>query len=246
MSERTGASTHQGSIAASRSFPNVRPRDAATLILIDRSGPTPKVLLGRRHDAHQFMPGKFVFPGGRVEPFDRAMPSATPLAPPVEKRLMLRTSRPSAAKARAFALAAIRETYEETGLMVGVRRGDAPAAPEGPWSAFAAAHVHPDLASMHFIARAVTPPRYSRRFDTRFFATDASLIAHRVDGIVGLDTELVELMWVGIAEAKHLDVPKITMIALGELEQRSAAGLPLDRPVPYYRMLHTGRTCQML
>ena len=46
----------------------VRPKDAATLILIDRSGKVPKVLLGKRHHGHKFMPGKFVFPGGGVDP----------------------------------------------------------------------------------------------------------------------------------------------------------------------------------
>ena len=53
-----------------QTFPDSEPRDAATLMLIDRSGAKPKVLLGRRHASHKFMPGKFVFPGGRIEPLD--------------------------------------------------------------------------------------------------------------------------------------------------------------------------------
>jgi 8-oxo-dGTP pyrophosphatase MutT (NUDIX family) len=57
--------------------PDSEPRDAATLMLIDRSGAKPKVLLGRRHAGHKFMPGKFVFPGGRIEAFDRVMPAAS-------------------------------------------------------------------------------------------------------------------------------------------------------------------------
>ena len=48
--------------------PNRPPRDAATLILLDRSGPIPKVLMGRRHHGHVFLPGRFVFPGGAVDP----------------------------------------------------------------------------------------------------------------------------------------------------------------------------------
>jgi len=59
-----------------QSSPNLRPRDSATLILIDCSGSVPKVLLGRRHERHRFLPGKFVFPGGRVEIKDRLMPTA--------------------------------------------------------------------------------------------------------------------------------------------------------------------------
>ena len=102
-----------------QSSPNLRPRDSATLILIDRSGTVPKVLLGRRHERHRFLPGKFVFPGGRVEIKDRLMPTAAPLHARDTERLMQRVKRPSLAKAAAYALAAIRETYEETGLMLG-------------------------------------------------------------------------------------------------------------------------------
>src|SRR5262249_1706263 len=102
------------------SSPYVRPKDAATLILGDRSGSVPKVLLGKRHHGHKFMPGKFVFPGGRVDPADQHMPVARTLHPHTEAHLMKRLQRPSAAKARAFALAAIRETFEETGLLLGV------------------------------------------------------------------------------------------------------------------------------
>ena len=110
----------------------VRPKDAATLILIDRSGREPKVLLGKRHQRHKFMPGKFVFPGGRVDPADRHMPVARPLDPSTEAHLMKRLQRPSAARARAFALAAIRETFEETGLLLGVRGRATAKVPRGP------------------------------------------------------------------------------------------------------------------
>ena len=52
--------------------PNITPKDASTLILLDRSGSEPKVLMGKRHDRHVFMPGAYVFPGGRVDPIDRS------------------------------------------------------------------------------------------------------------------------------------------------------------------------------
>ena len=51
-------------------YPNLRPRDAATLIILDESAGGPKVLMGQRHLGHKFMTAKFVFPGGRVEPKD--------------------------------------------------------------------------------------------------------------------------------------------------------------------------------
>ena len=114
-----------------QTFPNLKPRDSATLILIDRAHPVPKVLLGRRHLRHRFMPGKFVFPGGRIEPTDRQMPTFAPLQAQYVTRLMRRVRRPSAAKAAGYALAAVRETYEETGLMLGVRNDRVIATPPG-------------------------------------------------------------------------------------------------------------------
>ena len=224
------------------SSPVVRPKDAATLILVDRTTEQPKVLLGRRHQNHKFMPGKFVFPGGRVEPADRRMAKATHLDPQVEDRLMRGVRRPNPARARALVLAAIRETFEETGLLIGLPRLDAPADRSATaiaiWADFATAGVKPDLTNIHFVARAITPPGRSRRFDTRFFTADASSITARVDGVVGPDTELVELVWTPIEEAKRLDMPAITTVALDELDRRVAAGLSHSLPVPFYRMLH--------
>ena len=72
------------SVARERRWPNQKPKDAATLIVIDRRGSAPKVLMGKRHHGHKFMPGKFVFPGGRIEPHDRKMPALGALEPPVE------------------------------------------------------------------------------------------------------------------------------------------------------------------
>jgi len=219
------------------SFPNSEPRDAATLILIDRSGQTPKVLLGRRHAGHKFMPGKFVFPGGRIEPLDRQMTAVSELHPDAQKKLLERVAEPSAQFARAFALAAVRETAEETGLLLGVKRDRPPVVPGELWTEFAKAKVHPDLGQIHFVARAITPPRRPRRFDTRFLTADASAIAHRIEGVVGPDSELVELTWVPIEEATRLDMPAITGTVLDELLARVEAGMSHDLPVPFYFMV---------
>jgi 8-oxo-dGTP pyrophosphatase MutT (NUDIX family) len=218
-------------------FPNLRPKDAATLILLDRSGRVPKVLLGKRHHGHKFMPGKFVFPGGGLEPADRRMGVARPLHPQAQARLMQRVRRPSPAHARALALAAIRETGEETGLLLGTRRDHAGTA-AGAWAAFAQAGILPDLGAIHFIGRAITPPRRAKRFDARFFTMDASAIAHRLDGVIGPDAELVELAWMPLAEARALDMATVTGVMLEELDARIAAGLGHDLPVPFYRMEH--------
>ncbi|HEY0293434.1 MAG TPA: NUDIX hydrolase, partial [Hansschlegelia sp.] len=84
-------------------------RDAATLIVIDRSRRTPKLLMGRRHESLRFMPGKYVFPGGRVEREDGLVNIAGAYAPHVERRLQANVARPSITRARAYGLAAIRE-----------------------------------------------------------------------------------------------------------------------------------------
>jgi len=216
--------------------PVVEPRDAATLILIDRSGPEPKVLLGRRHPGSKFMPGKFVFPGGRTEPLDRAMPAVSELHPDAQKKLLTRVRENGAGFARGFPLAALRETAEESGLLIGVKRDEPPETPGGLWEEFAKARVHPDLGQLHFVVRAITPPGRHRRFDTRFFTTDASSIAHRIEGVVGPDAELVELVWMPVAEAKTLDMPMVTSVVLDELANRVAAGMRHHLPVPMYYM----------
>jgi 8-oxo-dGTP pyrophosphatase MutT (NUDIX family) len=219
-----------------QSFPDSEPRDAATLMLIDRSGSEPKVLLGHRHAGHKFMPGKFVFPGGRIEALDAKMSAVSELHPDTQKKLNERVATPGAAYARGFALAAVREMAEETGLLLGVARDEAPVTPGEIWAEFAKAKVHPDLGNLHFIARAITPPRRPRRFDTRFFTADASAIAHRIEGVVGPESELVELTWVPIEQATHLDMPTITGIVLEELLARVEAGMTHSLPVPFYFM----------
>lgn len=219
-----------------QSFPDSEPKDAATLMLIDRAGPVPKVLLGRRHHGHKFMPGKFVFPGGRIEALDAQMSSVSELHPDTETKLLERVMAPAPGFARALALTAVREVAEETGLMLGIQGDVPPKTPGEMWAEFEKAKVHPDLGQIHFIARAITPPRRPKRFDTRFFTADATAIAHTIEGVVGPDSELVELVWVPIAEATQLDMPTITGIVLEELGARVAAGMAHGLPVPFYFM----------
>jgi 8-oxo-dGTP pyrophosphatase MutT (NUDIX family) len=216
--------------------PVLRPKDAATLILVDRAGDVPKVLLGKRHTRHKFMPGKFVFPGGGVDPTDKAMPVASPLDRHAEKRLMQRFHKASPARARALALAAVRETFEETGLLLGAR-AEAKRIPDGAWTQFARHTILPDLRNIHFIGRAITPPGRPRRFDARFFTMDASAVAHRIEGVTGPEAELVELVWMPLAKAKELDMPAVTSVMLEELDGRIADGFGHDLPVPFYRMI---------
>lgn len=208
--------------------PNVRPRDAATVILLDRSGPLPRVLLGRRHSGHVFMPGQLVFPGGRVDPTDHRVTIGTPLGEATERRLIANTR--STARARALAVAAVRELYEETGLCL----GSFAATPPDRHLEFSQIGLKPDLGALRLIARAVTPPRRVRRYDTWFFAAEASAVRHTLRDVVGTDTELVELVWLPLAEARAAEVPSITRIVLADLEDQLGRGFGDEIPIPHY------------
>jgi 8-oxo-dGTP pyrophosphatase MutT (NUDIX family) len=215
--------------------PYYRPKDAATLILVDRSGPTPKVLVGRRHDKVVFMPGKFVFPGGRVDKSDHRVPVAAPIPQELEANLLKGSPKIIASRAKSLAVAAIREACEETGLCLGRKTESAAAKLDGPWAPFAETGLLPDPSGLFLIARAITPPGRVRRFDTRFFTADASAITHRVDGVVHADAELVELVWVELGSQPLADLHPMTKNVLGELERRLAAGpLRHDAPVPFF------------
>jgi 8-oxo-dGTP pyrophosphatase MutT (NUDIX family) len=221
--------------------PYYRPKDAATLILVDRSGPVPKVLVGRRHDKVVFMPGKFVFPGGRVDKNDHRVPSAAPIPKELESNLLKGSPRINASRARSLAIAAIREACEETGLCLGRKIDDPPARLEGAWKPFAEAGLLPDPSGLFLIARAITPPGRVRRYDTRFFTADASAITHRVEGVVHADAELVELVWVELGSKPLADLHNMTKNVLGELEKRLACGpLRHDAAVPFFHF-YSGR-----
>ena len=198
----------------------VRPRDAATLIIVRRDEAEPKVMMGRRHGGHSFMPDKWVFPGGRIDRADFAAPHGTDLRPDVAARL---AKTAPLARARALAMAAVRETFEEVGLLLAT-----PAPPRigaGPWREFLALGAAPDLAALDFVARAVTPPSSPKRFDARFFMADAArLISLERQPDCG---ELDEIAWFGLDDALALNLPTVTRFVLRELPTRLVEpGLP--------------------
>jgi 8-oxo-dGTP pyrophosphatase MutT (NUDIX family) len=203
-----------------------RPRHAATLIIVDRRAPArPTVLMGRRNGRHDFMPGKWVFPGGRIDPSDFRAPHATDLRPEVAARLQ-KTAAP--ARARALAKAAIRETFEEAGLLLARPAPPRPVA--GPWREFLGQGALPDLDALDFVARAVTPAMSPKRFDARFFMADAArLLSLDRQGDCG---ELDEIAWFALDEALALDLPSVTRFVLHEIPLRLADP---SRPAPSLR-----------
>jgi len=217
----------------------IRPRDAATLIVIDRTPGEPHVLVGRRHERHAFMAGKFVFPGGRMERSDARMQSLGTLKRLCERRLLFGMPERAKNKGRTLALTALRETLEETGLVIGRKHKPAGKIRSCPsdWRTFYETGVLPDLSRLTFVARATTPPGRTRRFDTRFFIVDRSDVAAELADPSGPDGEFVELKWLPLSAAKvSPDMPTISKTVLIEIEKRfSARGNP---PVPYYVFRH--------
>jgi 8-oxo-dGTP pyrophosphatase MutT (NUDIX family) len=210
------------------SGPRQRPKDAATLILV-RGGQQPEVLMGRRAPGHVFMASKWVFPGGRIDRADFTAAFASD--PPPATRSRLEAEMP-ARRARALCLTAVRETFEETGLILG--HPAPPAAVPGPWREFRAAGALPDLAALTYIARAITPPGRTRRFDARFFLADVSAL--RDPAPTAGSGELDEIAWLRLDQARALDLPAITRFVLAEAAARLDDP---DRPPPFVRM-HRG------
>lgn len=211
-----------------------RPHDAATLILIDGSGGAPKILMGRRHSRHAFMPGKLVFPGGRTDSTDGLVATADGLHA-LEVAKLCAACRITERRARSIALSALRETYEEAGLLIG-RHGMFSARSED-WRGFADNGVQPTLGSLRFVARAITPPGRVRRFDTRFFVARREDVAHALP--VRPTDELEDIVWLPITEAKAADIPAITRMVLEGLEERLSTDPDLlpGGPVPFFHMV---------
>lgn len=199
----------------------LRPKDAASLILVDRSTGNPRILVGKRSSGHVFMPDVYVFPGGRRDPRDHALPFSGDLHPAVVQNLLRSASRPmTISGARALALAAVRELQEETGLRFG-------SSPEQ--------QINPDLSTLRYVARAITPPGRVRRFDTRFFCcfTDE----------VGIDPETIQdshelesLHWLDIRDNSSLNMAPITRMVLEDVTKFMIGDqtLQFESPVRQY------------
>ena len=216
-----------------------RPKEAATLIVV-RAGPEPTLLMGKRAATHRFMPNKFVFPGGRLDLIDQRLQVPGELSQPVMERLRKATRKTvNDRKLRGLALAAIRETFEETGLIVG-RPASRPVITTHPvWRDYLGRGAEPPLEHMDFIARAITPAYRTRRFDTRFFMVHDQFIFNDPEQITDASGELNELHWLTLDEARQLDLPAVTRWAIDLVEQRTqlSSKEQLKRSAPFVRFV---------
>ena len=205
-------------------------RDAATLILVRDPAAEPRVLMGQRGAGAAFMPSKFVFPGGAVDAADGDVPLGRPLNATCAARL---TEAADGIRPAMLAAAAIRELWEETGLILGTP-GGWPGEPPPGWQSFAATGHRPAADGLRFVFRAITPPGRPRRFDARFFLADAAFLAGDADDFTAASDELSHLSWVPLDAVRRLDLPFITEVVLAEVAARLPA---LDAPhsVPFFR-----------
>jgi 8-oxo-dGTP pyrophosphatase MutT (NUDIX family) len=185
--------------ATSRS---VRPRDAATLVVWRQGRNSMQVLMGRRAARHRFVPGHYVFPGGRVERRDFGAKVRSPLRNDVQARLRA-SCRPRLP--HALAVAAARETWEETGLALGEVLEEA---------------LRPDLGSLDYVLRAITPPQSPIRFHARFFAVEADRLVGKLEG----NGELLDLAWRPVEDCLRLPIVDVTEFLLRRLLEGPPAG----------------------
>lgn len=205
----------------------VRPRDAASLVILRRGGGDLEVLMGQRPKKSRFMPDAYVFPGGRVDAADARANPATPLPADVAAHLERGAT---AARARALAMAAVRETFEETGLMLG-EPGHVGGVRHETWSALRTQGVAPNLAPLDYIARAITRAESPVRFDARFFVVDAG---HLTGDLTG-SGELLDLQWIPIDKAREMPTAVITQFILSEVTRLDDAPPEQRRKRAYYR-----------
>jgi 8-oxo-dGTP pyrophosphatase MutT (NUDIX family) len=219
----------------------VRPVDAAGLVLMRGSPDKPEVLMGRRHRRASFLPDIYVFPGGRVDAGDLA-PSGYPerIGHGLARQLAIGHRRRDPMP---LLRAAIRETFEETGLLLTGPDHPAPALPpaQAVWRAFADAGRRPAFEGMDYICRAITPTASPKRFNTRFFlARDADMAG----SLVG-DGELVDLAWRPVEAMWDMALVDVTEYVLREALKRWTERISIGtRPASLF--CYVGETARVL
>ncbi len=194
---------------------------AATMVLLD-DRPDLQVLMLLRNDASGFVASHTIFPGGAIEKDDRSSTWDSLISGLTNKEAdeQLRTE-----EARSYWIAAIRETIEEVGVVVGSHEDelleDRKSLENGTVNfsqIVAQRQLSLNLSGVKPISRWITPKGGPRRYDTYFFAAQSrSPVAPRVDG-----KEAVEVFWITPSDAlQKWESGELTMISptLATLQQ---------------------------
>ena len=181
------------------------------------------VLMGRRGRTAVFS-NAYVFAGGKVDRTDRLPRPSGDLDPDISRRL---SSDPN--MARALAMAAVRETFEETGLILGAP-GDLGDTGDESWEAMRAFQLAPNLARLAYLGRAITPASRAIRFHARFFCAWFSDMA----GELGGSGELANLAFVPVRAALDLPLVDVTQFMLEEVLRREGTGFAVPDRYPFF------------
>ena len=210
-----------------------RPRDAASVVVWRRRRNAVEVLMGKRHSGHRFMPQRHVFPGGRVDGHDARVRSATEMTPTVAGQLARTAPR---GRGRSIAVAAVRETFEETGLAIGAKDPRPHRPPPRGWEPFFATGLAPRLDCLHYFARAVTPSFRPVRFDARFFMVDAVHAEGRIRG----SGELEDLDWITLGDTGRLELAHVTRAILDYAAELLSGRARAAEEIPYFKHVPGG------
>ncbi len=203
-----------------------RPKDAASLIIYRERPDAVAVLMGLRHKRARFAPGVYVFPGGTLEPADNSQCPAIPFG---TDGLAYGAN----LKIHGLAHAAIRETWEETGLLLG-QKGLLSEANHPTWEKCRRLGMVPTPHHLRYLGRAITPATSPTRFHARFFVASLEYFC----GSLIDRGELLDLRWVTIDKPAKLPMLDVTEFMLEEL-QRFFQGTRLGTPLMSYRQNRT-------
>jgi len=201
----------------------VKPKDSASLLVLRQGSACLEVLMGRRGRKAVFC-NAYVFAGGKVDRVDRLAQPASDLLPDLGQRL---SSDPH--KARTFAMAAVRETFEETGLMLGAP-GDVGETGSESWDEIRALGLAPDLGKLAYVGHAITPAARAVRFNARFFCA----WEQDMTGELGGSGELAELAYIPIEDALKLQMVDVTLFMLEEMLRREDNGFATPTSYPFF------------
>ena len=193
----------------------VQPRASAGLVLLRETRDGLHVLLGRRSASARFMPSVYVVPGGGLSAVDRAASGFCEDLPTPAGALDAATVR----DLLPFARAALRESFEETGAVLGEEdesvSGGSPAV-AAHWQAYRERRLQPAFGRLQLIARAITPVGSPIRYHTRFFMADGAGLQRVGAG----DGELEDIGWVRVDAALSRPMPEITVLVIEEALKR--------------------------
>ena len=190
-----------------------KPKDASSVIIINKKKNDLYVLMGRRPAKSRFMPSIYVFPGGAVDKTDYKVNKIFKLSTDLKRTLLKSRSQ---AHTIAIMLAGIRETAEECGLFLTRKTKFLDCkdlACDNMWDLFLKKSLLPSIQNLHYFGRAITPAYLKTRFHARFFISDFKDFS----GEIKANGELENLEWIKLSKARLLPLADVTEFLINRL-----------------------------